>query len=360
MRSPGEIGRAFRRLRVEMLSQCAGAAALALLLAALPAAAGDAGPGEPLASRARYLMGTVCTLTLPEPQAEHAEAAFAEIARIEDLISTWRKESALSQLNAAGAAEGADHELYELLRSAMTLSDRTGGAFNPLVGPLIVAWKTREEGRLPAAGELARARVRTRLENVVFDDASRSISLLEQAAIEEGAFGKGYALDRAVALLRRAGVERAIFDFGGQVASFGFDRFEVAVADPRDRDRPALAFAFGGGSIATTSGSEKSFQIDGRRFSHLIDPRSGEALPPRGSVTVVHDEALTADILSTALYVMGPADGLRWAEENGVAALFVVPGDGDRHTVHESSSFRQRNGAVRSLHQKFEVRKTAE
>jgi thiamine biosynthesis lipoprotein len=128
----------------------------------------------------------------------------------------------------------------------------------------------------------------------------------------------------------------AMIDFGGQIATRGTLR--VRIADPADRAHPVLAFDLDDASISTSSGSEKTFVVDGRRFSHLLDPRTGEALPPRGSVSVIADEALTADILSTALYVMGEDDGLRWSDANGIAAIFITPA----RTIRRSAAARKR------------------
>jgi thiamine biosynthesis lipoprotein len=164
---------------------------------------------------------------------------------------------------------------------------------------------------------------------------------------EEGAFGKGYALDR---MLARITADEAMIDFGGQLAVRG--ELRVSLADPSDRRRPVLALTMRDGSLSTSSGSEKTFEVNGRRFSHIIDPRTGEALPPRGSVSVIADDALTADILSTAIYVMGEDEGLRWADGNGVAAIFIDPD----HNIRLSASARERARELELLDRNFSVK----
>jgi thiamine biosynthesis lipoprotein len=149
------------------------------------------------------------------------------------------------------------------------------------------------------------------------------IVLKNGAAFEEGAFGKGYAIDRMIWVLRTKGVRRALINFGGQIGVFG-DQPWITIADPEHRDTPAVGLLLANRSISTSSGSEKSFKSGSRVFTHLIDPRTGEALPPRGSVSVIDKSALTADILSTALYVMGPEEGLKWAQEHNVPAVFIT------------------------------------
>jgi FAD:protein FMN transferase len=215
--------------------------------------------------RARYLMGTVCEVAAEHP--EQIERAFAEAKRIESLISTWTESSELARVNRGEAAPGP--ELRALLDETLAWSEKTNGAFDPRIGHLV--------GRTKIAG-----------------------------AIEEGAFGKGYALDRMLALLDG----NAMINFGGQIAVRGARA--VSVANPADRGRPVLAFTIENASLSTSSGS------------HIFDPRTGKSLPMRGSASAIAKDALTADILSTALYVMGEDEGLRWANANHVAAIFIT------------------------------------
>jgi len=288
----------------------------AIALALLPAIAFGS------VTRARYLMGTICEITVADsPRAEtQIDAAFAEAQRVENVLSTWRADSELSRLNREGGGR-IDPELRELLETAADWSRRTGGAFNPLVRPLIDLWKTRGEGAVPGNNAIRAAISRTAIDNLRFE--GNTVVLDHGAQIEEGAFGKGYAIDRMMGVLRGLGAKSALINFGGQLAAYGEPR-EVSIADPADRGRPMVPLTLGDESLSTSSGSERSFVIAGRQFTHIIDPRSGEALPPRGSVSVVHRSALVADILSTALYVMGPEEGARWAREQGIAATFIT------------------------------------
>jgi thiamine biosynthesis lipoprotein len=267
------------------------------------------------ATRARYLMGTVCEVTAASDV--EIERAFAEAARIESFLSTWRDDSELSRLNRAGSLR-VTPELGQLLRRTVDDANRTGGAFNPLVAPLIEVWKTRDAGALPSAELVALALTRVDLGNVRFD--GDLVTLSRGAGFEEGAFGKGYAIDVMLACL---GAGDAVINFGGQLAVRGAT--SVTIADPAQRDRPVLTFTLRDGSLSTSSGSENHFVVDGRRFSHILDPRTGQALPQRGSVSVIAARAIDADILSTALYVMGEAEGLRWADAHDVAAIFISP-----------------------------------
>jgi FAD:protein FMN transferase len=252
-----------------------------------------------VARRARYLMGTVCEVAVSPAHESDIERAFAEAARVESVLSTWRADSELSRLNRGEGPPSS--ELSALLHVASRWAVRTDRAFDPRIGRLIDVWKTRAVGALPSSEEIANA-------------------MSASPQWEEGAFGKGYAIDR---MLAQIDGPEAMIDFGGQIAVRGSLR--VSIADPSDRQHPVVALTIENASLSTSSGSEKTFEVEGRRFSHILDPRSGLALPPRGSASVIASDALTADILSTALYVMGEEDGLRWAGANGVAAVFISP-----------------------------------
>lgn len=233
--------------------------------------------------RARYLMGTVCEVAVAGPDAEaQIEVAFAEAKRIEAMLSTWVADSELIRVN-RGAEPG--DELRVLLAAADGWSKKTNGAFDP-------RWREKVPRPKHAQG------------------------------YEAGAFGKGYALDRMLVLTKGD----ALIDFGGQLAIRGARR--VSIADPEDRTRPLLALSLADASLSTSSGSEQP--------GHIIDPRTREAVPARGSVSVIAREAMTADILSTALYVMGEEEGLRWADAHGVAAIFIT----ETRQVRRSSSAR--------------------
>jgi thiamine biosynthesis lipoprotein len=277
--------------------------AAVLLLAMTPAIA----PAR--VTRARFLMGTVCEITAGN--VAEIDAAFDEAKRVEAMLSTWRDDSELSRVN---RGETASPELLSLLRRVAAISDETGGAFSLLVRPLLDAWKIRSDGAVPDAESLRTATRRARPENLALADG---VALRDGAQIEEGGFGKGYALDRMLAILHGD----AVINFGGQIAVRGTTR--AAIAHPLHRDHAALEVTLHDESLSTSSGSEKSFVAGGRHFSHIVDPRSGEALPPRGSVSVIHPSALVADALSTALYVMGTCEGLRWAREHRVRAIFI-------------------------------------
>ncbi|HQQ76287.1 MAG TPA: FAD:protein FMN transferase [Thermoanaerobaculia bacterium] len=289
---------------------------------------------------ARHLgvMGTALALTVSAPTRGRAldasEAAVRAVEVAERLLSTWRADTPLARLNAA--APGELHEtpaaLFGLLKKVFEWEEKTGGAFDPTVAPLVSAWGLRSGGRIPGARELLDARRATSTSLFSFEESSSSVSRRHAAAgIDEGAWGKGWALDRAAEAARAAGATAVVLDLGGQVLSSG-DETSVAVAHPRDRARTVATIRLKDASASTSGNSERGLAVDGRRVGHILDPRTGEPAPDFGSVTVVAPDGLTADVLSTAFFVLGPEQGLALSARlraDGVAheTLFFLEGE---------------------------------
>lgn len=267
-----------------------------------------------------------------------SEAALAEVVRVESLLTTWKRGGELDRIDTAppGQSVAVSRELVDLLANVFDWVPRTGGAFDPTVAPLMRAWDLRGKGRIPAAAELSAARAAVGVAKFRLDPSRATVTRLEAAAgIDEGAWGKGYGLDRAGAVLAKAGVRSALLDLGGQVLAIGSDSGEkpwrVPVADPRDRARTVAELGLADRSAATSGDSERFREVDGRRIGHILDPATGEPARDFGSVTVVASSGLLADVLSTALFVLGPEKGLALSESlrrQGVdnEVLFLVVG----------------------------------
>jgi len=308
------------------------------MLALLTLAAVLADPAGPvLVERRVSSMGTLLAVAITAPSRDRgldaSERAIREIERVEELLTTWH-DSPLARLDAApvGVDVRLDEELYGLLEATFAWSSRTEQAFDPTVAPLVRAWDLRGAGRVPAPGELDAALAATGTGRFRFGPARRTVARLDaHAGIEEGAWGKGYALDRSIEKLGDG--DGALIDLGGQVIARGKDGsggdWSIAIADPRRRDRPVVALRLVNASASTSGDSERSRFVAGRQVGHLLDPRTGEPAEDFGSVTVLAPSALDADILSTAFFVLGPERGLALSERlrsEGVPneALFLV------------------------------------
>lgn len=243
------------------------------------------------------------------------EAGWAECSRIEAATSTWREDSVFSRLNGAGGKPvEVTGEWMELLAKAQAFSVRSKGTFDPVLGALLRAWGTREGGRQPSASELAQARAASGSRLLALDPTAGTARLEHpRAAVEEGGFVKGYALDRMASAMKGQGARSGLLDLGGQLLCFGTPR-RVSIAHVRHRTRARFSLKLKDASLATSGTSE--------RGRHLLDPRTGSPCPAWGSVSVVAPTALEADLLTKPCYILGPDAGSRWAEKEGIAALF--------------------------------------
>ncbi|MDA2926527.1 FAD:protein FMN transferase [Acidobacteria bacterium AH-259-G07] len=297
-------------------------------------------------TREVYLMGTRCTLIIYAPDRRSGLGQLETFLRImektEEELSTWRSDSALSRLNQhpLGLPFALEGRLCGLFKDILFWARETHWAFDPAIGALIEAWGIRTaKGRWPSAVELKAARERSGLSHLKLEVDPCQIVRQREVKIEAGAFGKGEALDRVFEQSQQGDDTRWLIDLGGQVmvrgVPAGQEAWKVPVAHPAQRDQPLLVLPLNSGALATSGGSERGVSVDGIRFNHILDPRNGLPVRFNGSVTVWHSRALTADILSTALYVMGPEQGLKWAEARGLAACFFLIPDSESCTELE-------------------------
>jgi thiamine biosynthesis lipoprotein len=290
----------------------------------MPALAVAQAPAQSL-DRVVLAMGTQLKVHLggPGDLTRASEAALSEATRIETACSTWNPASSWSRLNAAGSNPVAlDREWLILLEQMKTWQVRTEGAFDPALMALLRAWGIRLGGRTPDQAALAKAREASGARLLELDQVAGTARLKDPTAgVEEGGFLKGYALDR---MRQAAGTAEGLLDFGGQLLAWGRP-LVVSVADPQDRQLPRISFLLNNASLSCSGTSE--------RGRHILDPRTGEPCPAWGSTAVVAADALTADVLSTALFVMGPKAGLAWAERHGIPAAFLF-NDGEIRLTH--------------------------
>jgi len=310
---------------------------------------GETAPARELVERRVASMGTFLDLAVVAENRETGLAAservVAEARRVEDLLTTWR-DSPLSRLNAAAPGEevAVGPELAALLVEMLRWSARTDEAFDPTVAPLMRAWDLRGAGRVPDRSELAAAVAATGPGRFrVSPELGTAARLHPAAGIDEGAWGKGYALDRIAERLADAGVRDALIDLGGQTLALGRDpsgasgnAWRIGIAHPRERQRPVVTLSLSNLSASTSANSERGRTVGGRRIGHELDPHTGEPAFDFGSATVLAPSALVADVLSTAFFVLGPEKGLALSESlrrEGVAqeVLFLIDRDAGPH-----------------------------
>ncbi len=300
---------------------------LAILLATVSsgAASGEL-PQRTLLQRETWIMGTSLLITVQarDPElAQHAiSTAFDTVRALDQLLSTWREDTELSKLNYAAVGESVrlSPTLASLLEEVRRFWEMTQGSFDPAVGALVDAYDLRGSGRQPDSATFRAAFEATGLRHFELDTQKQRARRLHPAAwIDSGGFGKGAALRAAAHALLSRGIGEASLNFGGQVLVLGNSPALnlVAVAHPAARDRAVAALRLADASVATSGQSE--------RPGHILDPRSGRQVPPWGSVSVVARDPLVADILATALFVMGPEEACVWAaSEQEIGVLLLV------------------------------------
>jgi thiamine biosynthesis lipoprotein len=285
-------------------------------------------PREPSAfSRDHVTMGSTLTLTLwtaDDPGgAAASEAVFTEFDRLDRLLSVWKEGSDVLRLNAA-AGRGpvtVSPETIEVLTIAHQVSEWTGGKFDVTFGGLSGLWKfdQDQDNVIPP-----RAAVAARLPDVDYTaleiDTAHRTAFLRRPGMRAhlGGIGKGYAVDRAAAILRGRGFHDFMIQSGGDMFVSGRrgDRpWRLGIRDPRGpADRSFATLDLTNGTFSTSGDYERFFMKDGRRYHHILDPDLGE--PARGcrSVTIVTDKAVIADGLSTGVFVLGPEKGMALIE----------------------------------------------
>lgn len=297
------------------------------------------GAAEPprRATQVRYAMGTLYTVEAEGPAVESAiAAAFAEVRRLDALWSTYQPDSELSRVNRDAAKRWVpvSAETAAMLTRALGYARDTDGAFDPTVGPLVSAWGFKHQDyRVPTAASLKEAKQRVGFEKIQLD-VTRGVRFTQVGvSLDLGAIAKGYAVDRALSVLKQHGMSAGRVDAGGNQGVFGRPETGVfwpfAVKHPRADDEVLGVITLTEGGISTSGDAERGFWQDGRRYGHILDPRTGRPVEGRLSVTVTAPSAEAADALSTALYVLGPTRGLSYLARRHpqARALFVEAGD---------------------------------
>lgn len=300
----------------------------AALLASAPAAVT---PAE-LYKDARRIMGTFCEVQVYHADADVAHRALAgaldEMARVDRLLSNYDPASELSRMNqhAATAPFHASPELFDFVERSRGYYTSTNGAFDPTVGPLVRAWGFFTAApAVPTDAAIADARRRSGFDNVVLDAATRTVRyMVEGVEVDPGGIGKGVAVDRAVAVLRAAGIQAALVSAGGSTLyAIGHppdrDAWRVALRDPIHPDQPLGTAALRDNAISTSGVTEKFVMVDARRLSHLFDPRTGAPMEGMCQASVVAPDATASDALTKAAFVLSREDARRNFERRGPA-----------------------------------------
>jgi len=389
------------RLRPRVTALATATLAATLSLALSGCSAPPRGPRVEKFVETRAVMSTLATVTLITGSTERAVAAadgaFAALDSVTALMSAHATTGDVAEINRSAheRAVPVDPATFRVLARAKEFSALSGGAFDVTVGPLIDLWKRgARDGRAPAPEEIAAARARVGSDRLELSASASSVRFASPGMhVDLGGIAKGYAVDRAVAAIQRAGVDAGIVEVGGDLRCFGRIPAELIgretalpVRSLRKRDAPVarapadraadsmLQEFFPGlrrsgpvspadpqpwplgvqspfgetllgkiripeGGVATSGHYRRFVEIAGRHYSHILDPRSGQPVAAPASVTVIAPDALTSDALATALTVLGAERGLALAESlPGVEAL-IISGTEDAPELRPTTGF---------------------
>ena len=312
----------------------------------------DIQPASPpvVSKRIQMRMGTLVTVTAVASDKNMGDravqAAFDEIKRLEQLLSTWRSDSELSQVNAEAGHQPVQvsRETVELVVRSIEMTQLTNGGFNIAVGPAMDAWSFTERQRIPTGEELQRLKPLVDGTNIQINKQLRTIYLpREGMRIDVGGIGKGYAADRAVEQMKQAGAQGGVVALSGDIKTFGVlpDRngFPVGIRHPREEGALIAMIDLKDEAISTAGDYERFFERDGVRYHHILDPRTLRPARTCQSVTVIAKEGTVADGLDTGIFVLGPEQGMALVERLPDVEAIIID---DKGKMTVSSGLRDR------------------
>ena len=268
-------------------------------------------------------------------------AALEEIHKVDDLMSDYKSDSEISRANreAGERAVRLSESTYEVLQRSVEFSEMTGGAFDITVGPLVALFRNAKESKVaPSEEQIAQARSKVGFEKLKLNNENKTVQFSENGMLlDMGGIAKGYAIDKAIEAAKRSGAIGAMVDIGGDVRCFGLppegkDHWLIGLQDPNS----AIEGIEGGGlllvlkitnaAVATSGDYQQFVFIEGKRYSHIMDRRTGTSAEGLSSVTIIADNATDADALATSVSVMGAEKGLILIEKlQNTEAILIIP-----------------------------------
>ena len=279
-----------------------------------------------------------------------ARAAFARIRQLNDTLSDYDTDSELSRLSQTAGQNKVvpvSEDLWRMLERSQQLARETEGAFDITCGPVVSLWrKARRERKFPDRAKLEEARQAVGYEKLVLDKEHRTARLkVPYMRLDLGAIAKGYAVDEAMKVLRAHGVRSALVAGAGDMAVSdpppGTNGWRIEIAPLDVTNAPSATFVLLRNAALATSGDVfQHVEIQGVRYSHIVDPRTGVGLTDHSLVVAIAKTCTTANTVATSVSVMGPARGIRFAASQD-ACVRIVRRPADRLEVRESKCFRR-------------------
>ncbi len=281
-----------------------------------------------LIKRSRILLGTVVEIQVRDKDGKKAETsiekAFGEIKRIDNLFSTFNEDGPIWKLNRSqDTLINVDPEIFNLMVLSDSVYNLTDGFFDVSLNKLLTTWGfDGDNPSLPADDKLRSALLNSGWNNIeLFEENSFKRSA--NTELNFGAIAKGYAVDRAIDILIKFGINSALVNAGGEIKTIGND-WVIGIQHPRNQNQIIEKVSPGGMSVATSGDYERYFEFDGKRYHHILNPKTGYPADRLISVTVLNKSCTIADALATAVFVLGQSKGLNLIENlPGTEAMII-------------------------------------
>ena len=304
------------------------------------------GAGDQPTRRTQFIMGTLVEITISHSDPDIIQAvttqAFDEMKRIELLMSTYLPDSEISRINRAAGKNAipVSPEVEEVIREGLYWAEQSGGAFDITIEPLVQLWDfDGEKEIIPGKNTLRKTASLVNYRNIEIKD--HTVRLKKRGmAINVGGLAKGYAVDRAISILRGM-VPNGIVNAGGDLFAFGQKNkqtpWNIGLQHPRNPQDLLAAFTVKNHAVATSGDYQRYFIKNGVRYHHIFDPQTGKPARLMISATITTTEVMDADALATAVFVMGPDKGIEWVDSMENVETMVVLEDG---SIRYSKNFQ--------------------
>jgi thiamine biosynthesis lipoprotein len=286
-------------------------------------------------TRSEAIMGTRCAVELWSDDPVAGEAAitsvFDDMKRIDHLMSTWKEDTEISMVNRDGGKHPVriSLELFELLQTSVKYSELTHGAFDITYASVGYLYDFKH-GVHPDQAAIDKALPGINWRHMILNPKKTTVFFTRPGMrIDLGGIAKGYSVDRGIGILQKQGISRAMVNAGGDTRIIG-DRFGkpwvVGIRDPDHENKMFLRMPLSNTAFSTSGDYERYFDEDGKRFHHIIDPKTGDSARKCRSVTIISGNATRTDALTKSVFIMGPEEGIRFIDTlPDVDAVAVAP-----------------------------------
>jgi len=297
------------------------------------------------------LMDTIVSITVIADSKDRAEKAiektFAEIGRFGDLINFYDDKSELAEINRKAGIHSVkvSTETLDVIEKAVYTAEKSGGTFDPTIGPIVKLWDFLNKKK-PTEIEIKHALPLVNYKDILIDRANATIFLRRKGMmIDLGGIAKGYAADLAVEALKKEGIRSGLVSIAGDIRTFGMkpdkSPWTIGIKNPRqtaEKDEIIAKIRLSDNAISTAGDYERFFLLDGRRYHHLLDPKTG--YPPElcRSVSVIAGKGVITDGFDNAVFILGPEKGMKLAKEMGIDAM-IIDSSG---TIHMTDAIKEK------------------